>query len=65
MVSIEAGAVHGALGLNVGHTGTVCGILFPNTEEGQKLASEACFKAREQFGDLKDVKVVTTPYRDR
>lgn len=55
----------GALGLNVGHTGTVCGILFPNTEEGQKLASEACFKAREQFGDLKDVKVVTTPYRDR
>jgi L-threonine kinase len=54
----------GALGLNVGHTGSVCGLLFPNTEQGQKLASEACFKAKEQFRDLKDVKVVTTPCRD-
>jgi L-threonine kinase len=54
----------GALGLNIGHTGSVCGILFPNTEQGQRLASEACFKAKEQFRDLKDVKVVTTPNRD-
>jgi L-threonine kinase len=51
----------GAFGLNVGHTGTVCGLLFPNTEEGQMIASEACFKVKEQFSDLKDVKVVTTP----
>lgn len=55
----------GAVGLNVGHTGTVCGLLFPNTVEGQKLASEACFKVKEKFHDLKDVKVVTTPYRDQ
>jgi L-threonine kinase len=52
----------GALGLNVGHTGTVCGLLFPNTEEGQIAASEACFRVKEKFGDLKDVKVVTTPH---
>ena len=52
----------GALGLNVGHSGTVCGLLFPNTEEGQMTASEACFKVKEQFRDLKDVKVVTTPH---
>lgn len=51
----------GALGLNVGHTGTVCGLLFPNTEPGQKLASDACFKVKDEFPDLKDVKVVTTP----
>lgn len=51
----------GALGLNVGHTGTVCGLLFPNTEEGQMVASDACFKVKEQFRDLQDVKVVTTP----
>lgn len=54
----------GALGLNVGHTGTVCGLLFPNTEEGRTAASEACFKVREEFRDLKDVKVVTTPHCD-
>lgn len=52
----------GALGLNVGHTGTVCGLLFPNTEEGQMAASDACFKVKEKFRDLKDVKVVTTPH---
>lgn len=52
----------GALGLNVGHTGTVCGLLFPNTAKGQITASEACFKVKEQFRDLKDVKVVTTPH---
>jgi L-threonine kinase len=52
----------GALGVNVGHTGTVCGLLFPNTDEGRMKASEACFEARRQFPDLKDVKVVTTPY---
>jgi len=52
----------GALGLNVGHTGTVCGLLFPNTEKGQMTASEACFRVKEEFRDLKDVKVVTTPH---
>lgn len=52
----------GALGVNVGHTGTVCGLLFPNTDEGRMKASEVCFEVRQQFGDLKDVKVVTTPH---
>jgi L-threonine kinase len=52
----------GALGLIVGHTGTVCGLLFPNTEEGQVTASQACFRVKEAFRDLKDVKVVTTPH---
>jgi L-threonine kinase len=51
-----------ALGLNVGHTGTVCGLLFANTEEGRASASEACPEVRRQFPDLKDVTVVTTPY---
>jgi hypothetical protein len=40
----------------------VCGLLFPNTDEGRMKASEACFEVRQQFGDLKDVKVVTTPH---
>lgn len=51
-----------ALGLNVGHTGTVCGLLFENTDEGRAAASEACLEVRRQFPDLKDVTVVTTPY---
>jgi L-threonine kinase len=51
-----------ALGVNVGHTGTVCGLLFPNTDAGRILASRACFEARRQFPELKDVKVVTTPH---
>lgn len=53
-----------ALGVNVGHTGTVCGLLFANTKDGRKKASEACFAVRRQFDDLKDVKVVTTPHCD-
>ncbi len=52
----------GALGLNVGHTGTVCGLLFANTDEGRARASEACLEVRRQFPDLRDVTVVTTPY---
>jgi len=52
----------GALGVNVGHTGTVCGLLFANTEAGRLRASEACFAVRREFDDLKDVKVVTTPH---
>jgi L-threonine kinase len=51
-----------ALGVNVGHTGTVAGLLFANTEDGRRTASEACFAVRKQFPDLKDVKVVTTPH---
>ena len=51
----------GALGLNVGHTGTVCGLLYPNTERGRERASEACFDVSQWFPNLKDVKVVTTP----
>jgi L-threonine kinase len=51
----------GALGLNVGHTGTVCGLLFPNTDSGRTRASEVCFEMRQEFRELKDVKVVTTP----
>ncbi|HVO55478.1 MAG TPA: hypothetical protein VMT37_13785 [Solirubrobacterales bacterium] len=51
----------GALGLDVGHTGTVCGLLFPNSDEGRVSASDACFEVRRQFPELKDVKVVTTP----
>lgn len=51
----------GALGLNVGHTGTVCGLLFPNTDDGHAHASDACFEVRRRFPELKDVKVVTTP----
>jgi uncharacterized protein involved in propanediol utilization len=52
----------GALGVNVGHTGTVCGLLFANTEAGRMLASEACFEVRKRFPELKGVKVVTTPH---
>jgi L-threonine kinase len=51
-----------ALGVNVGHTGTVCGLLFPNTDAGRVHASSACFEVRRQFPELKDVKVVTTPH---
>ena len=51
-----------ALGLSVGHTGTVCGLLFANTEAGRTTASEAFLEISRQFPDLKDVKIVTTPY---
>jgi L-threonine kinase len=51
----------GALGLNVGHTGTVCGLLYPNTQRGRERASEICFDVSQWFPQLKDVKVVTTP----
>jgi L-threonine kinase len=51
-----------ALGVNVGHTGTVCGLLFENTERGRRSASDACFAVRKEFPELKDVKVVTTPH---
>lgn len=51
----------GALGLNVGHTGTVCGILYPNTADGRKRASDVCFEVRRWFDELRDVKVVATP----
>ena len=50
-----------ALGVNVGHTGTVCGLLYPNTDDGRGHASDACFEMRRRFPELKDVKVVTTP----
>lgn len=52
----------GALGVNVGHTGSVCGLLFANTEDGRVKASDAYLEMRRLFPDLKDVKVVTTPY---
>jgi uncharacterized protein involved in propanediol utilization len=55
-------AEFGALGLNVGHTGTVCGLLFANDDPGREAASEASLEMSRQFPDLKDVKVVTTPY---
>lgn len=55
-------AEFGALGLNVGHTGTVCGLLFANDDSGREAASEASLEMSRQFPDLKDVKVVTTPY---
>lgn len=51
-----------ALGIDVGHTGTVSGLLFANTDEGRRAASRACFAVRKEFPDLKDVKVVTTPH---
>jgi L-threonine kinase len=51
----------GALGLNVGHTGTVCGVLYPNTPDGRKRASDVCFEVRRWFDELRDVKVVATP----
>jgi L-threonine kinase len=51
-----------ALGVSVGHTGTVCGLLFANTEAGRMLASDTCFAVRKQFPELKGVKVVTTPH---
>jgi hypothetical protein len=48
-----------ALELNVGHAGTVCGLLFANTEAGRAAASEAFLEVSRP--DLKDVMVVTTP----
>lgn len=55
-------AEFGALGLSVGHTGTVCGLLFANTDAGRTAASEASLEVSHQFPELKDVMVVTTPY---
>lgn len=55
----------GALGINTGHTGTVCGLLYPNSEQGRMRASEAWFEVQRIFPDLKDVKVVLTPHCDR
>lgn len=53
----------GALGLNVGHTGTVCGLLYENTQEGRERASQVSLEVSRWFPTpfLKDVKVVTTP----
>lgn len=39
----------GALGANVGHTGTVCGLLWENTDEGSDAACAACMQLQEQF----------------
>src|SRR4029077_12491959 len=44
-------AEFGALGLNVGHTGTVCGLLFANTDAGRTAASEASLEVSRQFPD--------------
>jgi L-threonine kinase len=51
----------GALGLNIGHTGTVCGLLFPNTTEGRRLAGDACFEVEKWYPELKEVLIVKTP----
>jgi L-threonine kinase len=53
----------GALGMNVGHTGTVCGLLYPNTREGRERASQVSLEVSGWFPSpfLKDVKIVTTP----
>lgn len=53
----------GALGLNVGHTGTVCGLLYPNTREGRERASRVSLEVSGWYPSpfLKDVKIVTTP----
>jgi L-threonine kinase len=51
----------GALGLNVGHTGTVCGVLYPNTPDGRQCASDVCLEVRRWFDALRAVKVVATP----
>lgn len=53
----------GALGLNVGHTGTVCGLLYPNTREGLERASRASHEVSGWYPSrfLKDIKIVTTP----
>lgn len=40
-----------ALGVNVGHTGTICGLLFANTERGQVQASDAYLKV-ESFSPI-------------
>jgi L-threonine kinase len=50
-----------ALGLNVGHTGTVSGLLYPNTRDGRERASAAALEIRRWFTQLRDVTVVTTP----
>ncbi|HLM86849.1 MAG TPA: hypothetical protein VK272_11740 [Solirubrobacteraceae bacterium] len=51
----------GALGLNVGHSGTVCGILYPNTEQGRARAGEVRLRLRRGFAALRDVRLVRTP----
>ena len=51
----------GALGLNIGHTGTVCGLLFPNTTEGLRLAEDACFEVEKWYPELQEVIIVKTP----
>lgn len=53
----------GALGLNVGHTGTVCGLLYENTPEGRERASGMSLEVSGWYpaAVLKDVKIVTTP----
>ncbi len=51
----------GALGLNVGHTGTVCGLLYPNTLQGRQRAGAVCLEMKQSFPQLKEVVVVNTP----
>ena len=50
-----------ALGINVGHTGTVVGILFDNDPAGYKAAMDSCrIISKEMAGDVR-VEVTTTP----
>jgi uncharacterized protein involved in propanediol utilization/signal transduction histidine kinase len=48
----------GALGLIVGHTGTVCGLIFAPDERGMKLASEAATKLSKDLDSSVKIDVV-------
>jgi L-threonine kinase len=54
-------AKYGALGANVAHTGTCCGLLFPADNDGMLAASRALMDLQAQFPANVNVELTTTP----
>ena len=52
----------GALGANVGHTGTVLGLLYENTPDGHEAASGASIGVQQMFPNVQ-VEITATPER--
>lgn len=52
---------YGAIGVNVGHTGTCCGLLFETSERGRRAAAEALVDVRNLLGPSVGVQITSTP----
>lgn len=52
---------YGAIGVNVGHTGTCCGLLFDASERGHRAAAEALVDVRNLLGPSVGVQITSTP----